>query len=156
MRPDGERVLSVAVRNNRVGYVLLVDGAPMQWGKSRLAFRGARVAARILSDWIAKTHAETIIVEDPQAARRKGRKSKAVMRRLAATAEKSRLDVMIVSRTYKHPSLYMEMCSYVGRFPCMETVSAAARRPWTSEDANYVYFEALALGEIAGALLPED
>lgn len=156
MRPDGERVLAVAVRNNRVGFVLLIDGEPMQWGKSRLAFRGPRAAARILSGWIAKTHAETVIVEDPQTAQRKGRKSKAVMRRLAATAEKSRLEVMIVQRVFKHPNLFLETCAFLERFPVLETVSASERRPWDSEDPNYVYFEALALGEIACAVSPEE
>jgi len=155
MKREGGRVLSVAVRNNRVGFVLLIDGEPMQWGKSRLAFRGAKTAGRILSEWISKTCANAVIVEDPQTAQRKGRKSKAVMRRLAATAEKSRVEVMMVRRAFRHPNLYLEMCAFVERYPIMEMVGASERRAWDSEDPNYVYFEALALAESAGALFPE-
>ncbi|MCR9195130.1 MAG: hypothetical protein NXH88_10375 [Hyphomonas sp.] len=155
MTHDRLVVMALAARYGRVGYVVIVDGMPIEWQLSKRASQDTERASNRLADWINEHGPNAIVVEDHRSADRKSDKTRSILAALQQTAKSSVAMTVTIAREQHHPNRYAEAAHYARRFPNLAPWLPKRPRPWKREPHNLVYFEALALAEQAGFLPAE-
>lgn len=150
MKPYQSRILALAARHGRIGYVLLIDGKPKDWSLSCKGSKSPQNAATFADDWITMFDPDVVIIEDPSTAVRKNEKTKLLLAEMITVAEKSPSLVATPSRVQRFANKHLEACAWVTEFPQLHDKLPAKRRLWDPESRNLIYFEALALAQEAG------
>lgn len=148
-------VLAVAVRADRLGYVLLIDGQPRDWRISRKACLSPKAARAATDNWIKRFEPTVIVLEAHGKARRKSQKTRSIIRSVRRSARRSSALVSVVERRQHHPNKFSEAAALVDRFPEMSSVVLKRPKLWQREPRNLVYFEALALAVQSGFIEAE-
>ena len=138
-------VLALAARHGRVGYVLLIDGAPKDWRLSRRASQSSQSATICLENWINRFDPDAIILEDYRTAGRKSGKTQAILKALYRAASNSSAVTVAHAREQHYPNKFAEAQALAERFPDLAAWLPRRPRIWEREPRNLVYFEALAL-----------
>lgn len=149
MRSAENRALALAVRYGRVGYVFFKNGKPRDWALSCKAYKSNANTAAQTGCWIAKFDPDVVIIEDPDAARRKGRNTKSRLRAMLRVAEKSPALIAKTPRKQRHKNAYAEAQALAEQFPELAE-KLPVRHFYDTEPRNLVYFEAIALAQSAG------
>ncbi len=151
MRVSENRILVLAARYGRIGYVYIKNGQPKGWLLSCKGYRTAREAATLTGSWIAKFDPDVVIIEDPKSAKRKGRKTKSRLRSMLRIAERSPAMVAKTRRIQQFRNAYLEANALAEMFPQMAN-KLPVRKFYDTEPRNLVLFEALSLAQSAGFL----
>ena len=142
--------LAIAVRANRIGYVLLIDGLPRDWRISRKACLSQKAAGAATDDWIKRFDPTVIILEVHGTARRKSQKTRSIIKSVHRAARRSSALVAAIERRQLHPNKFAEAAALVDRFPELSSVVLKRPKLWHREPGNLIYFEALALALQSG------
>lgn len=151
MRVTENRILALAARYGRIGYVYIKNGQPKDWALSCKGYRTSRAAAGMTGDLIAGFDPDVVIIEDPATVRRKGRNTRARLRAMLRVAERSSALVARTERVQHHKNAYLEAQAIAEIYPQMAG-KLPVRRFFDTEPRSLVLFEALSLAKAAGFL----
>lgn len=140
-------MLSVAAASGRVGYVYLVGGSLMDWRMSSKAAESPSAAAEQTQKWINRLKPEVVFTEKPEAAAKKGEKTKEIIGAIARTAEHNYVLDVSVKREHDFANKYEEAEALAERYPEIEAWLPKRRRFFDNEPRNTVLFEALSLAD---------
>jgi len=154
MRAKAQRVLSVAARAGRVGFVLLHNGDLQMWKASEKASESADSAARSLRQWVDAYRPDCLISQNPDTAGKKSGKQIDILQALARSGDDMPILNLVVLRTQPFANAYAEAKALAKQFPELKSFVPKKPKIWQSEPYRLVIFEALALVRDAG-LLPK-
>ena len=143
----GLRILSIAAASGRVGYIYLVEGQLKDWRVSGKAAKSPVEAAEQTQSWITRLKPEVVVTEKAEDARRKGKKTKAIIRAIAETAAHNLVLDVSVTRTHDYANKYEEAAALAKGYPEIKAWLPPKRRFYDNEPRNTVLFEALSLAE---------
>lgn len=139
------RVLAIAVRTGRVGYVFLVDGELSDWRLSKKASKSNNNAAEHAKMWITNLKPDVVVTEKVAKHGTKSRTTRQRIDAIAKVAAKIKLLDVSVPRVSLFKNKYEEAASLGIRFPEIAAWVPKKPRLWETEPRNTVYFEALVL-----------
>lgn len=141
----GRRVLGIAVASGRVGYVLMFQGKPCQWGLSRKAAKSEEEATKRVTAWIARFRPDVVVTEKVSVSCRKGEKAKSIIQAIAGVAADAEVYDVSVPRPHQHANKFAEAEALADRFPALRPWLPPPRKLWDSEPRKTTIFEAVAL-----------
>lgn len=145
MKPDGLRLLSIAVAYGRVGYIFFVGDELKDWQLSKTASDSPRNARTKTREWIDFLKPNIVVTENVGM---KSRKSPKTIRRIHAVAGVAKsADLMDTTVIRKQPfkNKYLEAEALCQRYPQIKNWKPKARKLWRPESRNTIYFEALSM-----------
>ena len=143
MRRDNYRLLSLAAASGKVGYVLMENGKPKDWGVSVKASKSPD-NARALSEYLVKQYSpHCVVTEKINRYCRKSEHNRLVIQALRPADEKQ--IAAEVERRQDYPNKYEEIAALVEQFPQLEPWAVDERIIWLPEHRNTIIFEALSL-----------
>lgn len=150
MPVKARRVLSVAARSGRLGFVLLTGETLASWGTSEKGAKDIDAALERLHSWVVEYDPDVLITEDPERSHNKGKKQRAIMQAFLSVAKDWSLEHHIAIRQAQVTNLYKDAAEVAKAFP--ELADQVPEKPpiWTAEPYRLVYFEALVLARDAG------
>ncbi len=151
MRVAQNRILALAARYGRIGYVYIKNGQPKDWALSCKGYKSGANAAGLTGNWIAKYDPDVVIIEDPTSVRRKGRNTRGRLRSMLRVAERSPALIAKTHRIQRFKNAYLEAQALADAYPQMAD-KLPVRRFYDTEPRNLVLFEAVALAQSAGFL----
>lgn len=139
------RVLAIAVRTGRVGYVFLIGGRLKDWRLTKVAAANPKLAQAQAETWIEMLRPDVVVTEDVPKQSTKCRKTRELIDAIARVAEEKKLLDARVLRVSLFKNKYEEAEALGKRFP--EIAAWVPKKPkiWEKEPPNLIYFEALAL-----------
>ncbi|WP_457936067.1 hypothetical protein [Mesorhizobium sp. 10J20-29] len=115
------------------------------WGNSRKAAESIDAAFAATQLWLSRYRPQLVIVPAYGAHSRKGRRSRALIEAVAATAAETKIPCIRVERPRTFPSKYKEAAALANVFPQVAPLLPRPRRAWEIEPRNMLMFEALAI-----------
>ena len=142
------RVLTVAATSRQLAYVFFVGGKLMDFHIADKAARSTTEAVGALQIWINKYKPDILVTEKIDQNKRKGPKSKALIKAMQRIAAQNYLLDIAVQRVQRFANKYEEARHLAGYFSVVRPWIPKKRRYFDSEPRVMVMFEALALGYV--------
>lgn len=117
------------------------------WQISRVGARSAKDAGAVLKRWIAQYQPDTIISENPDAAMRKAKRQRDILKTFCQIAENEPALNILVVRKKTHKNIYEEAAALIKRHPDIACKLPQKPSIWMPEPRNTIYFEALAMAQ---------
>lgn len=143
------RVLSVAVRSGRLGYIVLSGHMLIAWGTSEKGAKSVQTALGRLERWVQHFEPLVLITEDPNTGF-KGERQRTIIRAFGLAARDWPLMHKAVKRKQRCANLYEDVAHVAAAFPELAVYVPKKPKIWNSEPYRLVYFEALILARDAG------
>ena len=140
-------IIAIAVSNNRIAMVFLIDKQPMDWEVSYVAAASIGNAANKVTEWIDHYSADIVVTENLCATTRKGRRTRHLQEAVENAAVHSRAQHIDVLRHQPFPSKYEQIDDLVVRYPQLKAIAPLKRKYWENEPHVVTIFEAMALAE---------
>ena len=158
MPTNTQRVLAVAARAGRVGFVVVDNGELIWWEASEKASEekeidnAAAAAAALLREWITTYQPDCLVSENPDSATNKSGKQIPILQALASVGEDLPIRNRLVQRKQLFANAYIEAKHLAKQFPELKGYLPKKPKIWQSEPYRLVIFEALALAREAELL----
>jgi len=146
-RSKQERVLAVAAKTGRIACVLLRGGKLNDWNISRVGAKSPKQAGVVFKRWLEQFQPDTIISEDPKAAKRKSELQRDILRTFSKLAKKSPASNILVTRKKTHKNIYKQARALAKLHPAIAHKVPKQPPIWMPEPRDTAYFEALAMAE---------
>lgn len=142
------RVLSIAVASGRAGYVYMQGSQILDWGIAVKAVKTGSDLVGYVQQLIIELKPDVVVTEKCGAGCRKGKRSKELIRSIAALASHNTVLDVSVERPRTFPSKYEEAHYLVGKHrEVAGYLPKRKRRLFDFEPRGMVIFEAIAMAE---------
>ena len=151
------RILAVAAATGRVGYIVLQDAEPFDWGISDKAAKSPVDAAEVTQKWMCRFKPTHFVTEDTRLANRKGDATRDIIRAMETVGEHAYVLDIAMPHRHLFPSKYEEAAALGERFPIIAHLVPRKRTLLDNEPRETVIFEALSLAAavLDGLALPD-
>lgn len=139
------RVLSIAVANGKIGYVMLTGYKLDDWGISQTASQSPEQAAAKAREWIEQFKPEAVVTEARGSNRYKRGQTLALMKAVEQSARDSDAINVRIEKVRNFNDKYQEARALAQKYPDLMPRLAKKPKCWKSEPRRMILFEALAL-----------